>query len=200
MTKEERFVEIAEIMRKLDRLNSRMYAYCDDEWDILEEVSESLTHSAPSLWQYKEGNWTQCYSNMYSKLLLAYLVSEIKAGNIFSQGFLEEIAKEQIETWINFDDDLYGYQMSSVLENVVETALTEPGVFKRQSEYVDVSAVCEAHYDDREAINILRECIIEAMPCLADYLDMNQNEIILGNLEWAIGGDFEFEVDLEVVE
>lgn len=200
MMKEERFIQVKSIMKKLDVLNCRMYAYSEEDEDFLENVVFGIANTMPKIWNYKEGNRAQCYSNMYSKLLLTYLLSEIKEGNLLTMNFLDRITKDSLEIWMEFDDDYKGYQMSSVLEHIVEEVITFFGVFEIHSLYVDTLEIYEAHHMKMEAPEVVKKCLVDAMPILDNYIDINKDTYQLINLDWVAGNNYEFEIELEVIE
>ena len=78
MSENVRFIKAENIAEKLSVINDRTYAYCEAEEEQFQEAIQLFMEEEPMLWMENEWNRQQCYSNMYSKLFLAYLCSEKK--------------------------------------------------------------------------------------------------------------------------
>lgn len=198
MEDEKRLEKAEEIMNTLDWLNDFEYIYCEGEDEYLESIMTSLTGVKPTLWGEKNGNRQQCYSNMLCKLLLAYLISEIKKGCIFEPAVLNEIKDMRLDTFSDFFYDDCGYETSSVLENLVEKALCFCGYYKCYTEFIDTTDCVEAKDTGISMEKRLIASIIKTFPKLEPYIGKNYMDFY-GICE-CIEECEEFGVELVIVE
>lgn len=199
MKREERFKRAEEIMSLLDVINNLDYAYSENENEYFENSVMRLTRVKPLLWSNKDANRQQCYSNMFSKILLAYLISELKEKNIFDGGFLEEIKDMEIDIFEEFFYDDCGYKTSAVLEKFIQRSITDQGFFKNYTEYVDITNVIET--DDITLIKKeMNRAIIKNFPKLEPYIILDEVELIFWNLAYYLDPFFDIEIELEIIE
>lgn len=139
-------------------------------------VIEAITGSEPLLWSRKGVNIQQCYSTMYSKLILAYLIAEIKEGNLLPLEFLNQIKDYTLEQFSVFRYDDMGYEIGKVLSLIVEESIKQNPYFSLTKESLDLFEVYEAEYHDLEEGEVLKQCILEQFPEIENDPDAHKSE------------------------
>lgn len=195
---EERHDRYEKIVDLIDGLNNRMYAYGEGDEEILDSLMMKLVGKIPCVWMHKDGNRQQCYANMYSKLLLAYLISEIKSGVLQGMSLLECMKEEQLDYWEDFFFDDMGYATAAALEKIVVENITCQSIFEMKSDYIDLS-----EYDSKDAYDVgkekIRECIIDAVPLLSKCMDPDDDEIDFDSIRCFRSNFYNFEVEVETI-
>lgn len=144
MAYDKRVSYIEHAIQYISILNERFGAYTEDDDFDLDDIIVNLTGKEPLVWQSKSCNRKQCYSNMYSKLLLAYLISEIQNDNLLPPKFLRKFSNYQIEQWESFVYDDVGNQIGNVLTNIFLEVLKKDDIFYHR----DISVGCPLEIDD----------------------------------------------------
>lgn len=197
LSKEKCRSEMEHTIRLLDSLNNRMYAYSENEEEWLDELMEPITGSNPRLWMEKNGNRQQCYSSMYSKLLLALFISEIKEAELLDGLFPKEFEKRSLDVWDDFYYDDTGEQTSAALTILLRELITQDGYFNITSDFLDLSEFDDLDGDDTEAAMIVNR-IIKEIPLL-DGLIKNDDIIRFDELCYFRTEFYDFEVEVETV-
>ena len=132
MNFKERRLKAEQLMRGIDDLCSLEYAYSEIEEDELGENLRIITGARrPSLWEHATDNGRSVgYAAMFSKLLLAYLLSEIKKRNLLNHNFLEEIKGMEVEPYTEFLYYDCGYKISEILKRIMQSVIQQEGYFK----------------------------------------------------------------------
>ena len=167
----ENLEDITNFLSKIDRLNDLDSAYCEDEEVILYQNVFDITGLEPKLWKNKSGNRSQCYANMFSKLLLAYILKENKQTPFLSQEFIESLKNRKITTFQDFFYDDCGMETSSVLEDIMQQVISLNNYFKCDYEPIDFLNVMEVEYNDGEREEELIKSIISVIPLLESKLE-----------------------------
>lgn len=151
-------------MRWMQYLNNRMYAYTEmeQEGNNLCETIQLLTGMEPQVWKHKKGNRQQCYSILYNKLFLAYLISEIQKGTILSTQFLQEIKDYELEVWDDFYYDNTGRNNVGVLDKIFLSVLTDHGYFQYEFVGVDICSEPES-YEMDEYLELREMYLVNAL-------------------------------------
>lgn len=182
----------------IDSLNCRMYAYSEGEEEVFDSLMARFTGKEPSVWLEKDGNRQQCYSNMYSKLLLAYLICEIKAGKLPGLSIIERIKDNELDYWDIFFYDDVGYATAGALERIVEGVITYQSYFEMESDYIDLSEYDEVDGDEI-GLERIRECIIKTVPLLAKCMEPKGDAIDFDSIRCFRSNFYNFEVEVETI-
>ena len=103
---------------------------CREEDGLFEDIRR-LTNSSPCLCERRIGEGRVVfYASMISKLLLAYLLSEIKEGNLLSKDFLGKIAGRKIDPYDDFEYYNCNLNTAEVLETIIREVICRDGYFK----------------------------------------------------------------------
>lgn len=196
----ENLEDITNFLSKIDRLNDLDSAYCEDEEAILYQNVFDITGLEPKLWKNKSGNRSQCYANMFSKLLLAYILKENKQTPFLSQEFIESIKNRKITTFQDFFYDDCGMETSSVLEDIMQQVITLNNYFKCDYEPIDFLNVMEVEYNDGEREEELIKSIISVFPLLESKLEKEKEyESFWGICNYPVL-EIDGELELEIIE
>ena len=178
MTKEERFEEAARLFSLCDDAGDMTSIYTADEEEATVSHLYGILKDEPRLWLRKGWNIQQCYSNMYSKIILAYLLKEIQEGNILDKEFLEGIREEETDVFCEFCYDDMGYKTTKVLRMIVEAVLQKDGVFTFEEKDLDLFEVEEHRNEDEfvKARQAFRTSVIQEFPILGEYIEVIDEE------------------------
>lgn len=195
---EERRKRAEAVMQSIDALNNRMYVYSENEEEYLESCILDLTGIIPDIWQHKSGNRQQCYSNMYSKLLLAYFIGEIKSGNFLKQECIDSWKNDEVDAWEDFFYDDVGFDTAIALSRILESSLKDSNYFQMTVEPVDVSDV-DLLEDWEQGPRLIREAIVKAIPELAMELDQKDDVANFENICMFRHQLMDFDMDVVII-
>ena len=200
MSENVRFIKAENIAEKLSVINDRTYAYCETEEEQFQEAIQLFMEEEPMLWMENDWNRQQCYSNMYSKLFLAYLCSEIKNGNILDASVLEKYGDNMIDTWEMFRFLDIGGKTATVLEQLVREVIKKEGLFQSECLYFDLSDYRGIEDWDDYTEDFVYKMLIDEIPELKRVMDPKKSSYSFSNLAWEIVRHEEFELEMEVVK
>lgn len=192
MNFEERRCRAEKLMQTIDDICHLEYAYCEMEEDVLRDNLRTITGAtAPSLWKwsYEKGR-SAGYAAMFSKLLLTYLLSEIKNGNLLDVSFLDKIKHMEVEPYKEFLFIDSGYQTAYVLERIMHETIKQKDYFEIETFPIDLPEELE---DDEESMR--EECykaFISDCPDIKDRISSENFDIFAYNLNFP---DYEVEIE-----
>ena len=198
---EERKNRFLKFARGTDDVNNLEGIYSQDDEDFfLESVSRLIT-GKPRLWKEKGSGRAICYSAYASKLLLAYLLAEIKEGNLLSEDFLDSVRKMEVDVWKDFINDDCGYKTAAVLSRIVEAVITEKGFFEMDTISLKTEDLYSDESADEEFAESMKQLIKDACPDITDD-DLSYTEIENGLdfLGWCVKYIEFFSTELYVVK
>ena len=200
MKKEERFHKAKEYSKRVSVLNDRCDAYCESDYEAFCDNMRYVQDSGPNLWKSVLWNRQQCYSNIYSKLLMAYFLSEIKAGTILNKDFLCSIKNYELDEWKDFNYYDIGYKNAFVLDKIVRCVIAQEDLFEFAVSYVDFSHL----FDENGEVHInetnFSELILEEFPHLKEVLTKDEAKVTFSNICWAIECCSQLDLEVEIVE
>ena len=200
MKKEERFHKAKEYAKRVSVLNDRCDAYCESDYEAFCDNMRYVQDSGPNLWKSVLWNRQQCYSNIYSKLLMAYFLSEIKAGTILNKDFLCSIKNYELDEWKDFNYYDIGYKNAFVLDKIVRCVIAQEDLFEFAVSYVDFSHL----FDENGEVHInetnFSELILEEFPHLKEVLTKDEAKVTFSNICWAIECCSQLDLEVEIVE
>ena len=200
MKKEERFHKAKEYSKRVSVLNDRCDAYCESDYEAFCDNMRYVQDSGPNLWKSVLWNRQQCYSNIYSKLLMAYFLSEIKAGTILNRDFLCSIKNYELDEWKDFNYYDIGYKNAFVLDKIVRCVIAQEDLFEFAVSYVDFSHL----FDENGEVHInetnFSELILEEFPHLKEVLTKDEAKVTFSNICWAIECCSQLDLEVEIVE
>lgn len=198
---EKRFAGIQKIVQNIDDLNDRQEQYTENDDTGLDDIIYNLTGKSPQVWEHKTNNRQQCYSTMYSKLFLAYLICEIKDGTLLSQTCLDQIADHKLETWNLFYYDDTGYQIADSLSELFIKVVEESSFFRHRDISFDFSVL---EMDENSDIDSSVECsilmyrlITQSCPDIIKYSSINSTDLEI--MSYYIFED-NFSLDIDIIE
>ena len=204
MTREELLEKAEDIAKKLDNVNDLDYAYTEGEEYSLKESVMSLTGKVPMMWERKGFNIQQSYSIMFTKLFLAYLISEIKEGNFLPKESLEKIKDCSVENFYDFYWDDHGYSITVIMEYLIENIITKDGIFSISEDLINTDIVHELEYmDESEERNddypecedeAMARCIMESCPKLAKVTDEGELVPFMPGIAYYLKDNHEMDV------
>ena len=200
MNKEERFNVASEWARKLDILNDRTMAFSETETESFFCNMNLVLGTIPCLWEETIGSRQQCYSNMFSKLFLAYLIEEIKEGNVLDGNALGRLSGQTLDDWNLFHYTDIGYKIASVLENIMDMILVREGYFDFDVTYIEVSDICGPESNEDIDEEIIYKFLIKNYPLLNMVIEEKKASNIFGNLSWGMQCHGDLETTLLVIE
>ena len=200
MKKEERFHKAKEYSKRVSVLNDRCDAYCESDYEAFCDNMRYVQDSDPNLWKSVLWNRQQCYSNIYSKLLMAYFLSEIKVGTILNRDFLCSIKNYELDEWKDFNYYDIGYKNAFVLDKIVRCVIAQEDLFEFAVSYVDFSHL----FDENGEVHInetnFSELILEEFPHLKEVLTKDEAKVTFSNICWAIECCSQLDLEVEIVE
>jgi len=205
MTKEERFEEALRIFKLCDAAGNIAGSYSADEESSFEYSMDGLVKGDPKLWAYKGWNIQQCYSNMYSKIIVAYLLKEIKNGNILDKKFLDEVCESELDVFNEFRYDDCGFKTTKVLGKILEEILQRDGIFDFEAMELNLNDVALYRADDEygKARQAFRTSVIQEYPILREYIEDvdedDEDDYMFYDLTTYPENYYDFEAELVVV-
>lgn len=175
MSFKERKERYALIAQNVDGLNTMEGAYCEDDKEFLYEQTAWIART-PSLWENKQWSRITCYSAFSSKLLLAYLLSEIKEGNLLDCGFLESIKNATCDSYDLFFYDDIGYETANVLERIVVAVMSRNGYFKLETRPVILDFSDQEYENEAEFSELVYDKLTDECPELMDFVEREDAE------------------------
>lgn len=200
MKREERFHKAKEYAKRVSVLNDRCDAYCESDYEAFCDNMRYVQNSDPNLWKGVLWNRQQCYSNIYSKLLMAYFLSEIKVGTILDKDFLCSIKNHELDEWKEFNYYDIGYKNASVLDKIVRCVIEQEDLFEFAVSYVDFSHLFDENGEVHINETIFSELILEEFPHLKEVLTKDEAKVAFSNICWAIECCSQLELEVEIVE
>lgn len=199
-TTEERLQYAAVITNKVDDACVFDGSFSEGSEDYYKKVITQVTGSCPQLWEDARASFEFAYSNMFCKLLLAYLISEIKEGNILKKDFLNQIREMELTSYYDFDYCDTGTKTSYVLEKIVEEVVAESQYFKMDYEIIDTYGLIKEEPGYGIMEKKFYNSLIEAFPLLKTVFKPKDVEEELFNICNYPDIDEDFETELEIIE
>lgn len=189
--KERRF-KAEQIMCSIDDICFLDNAYCEMEEDDLKEKLRAITGAAsPSLWEWSLNRGRSvAYAAMFSKLLLTYLLSEIKSGNLLNTKVLDEIKDMEIEPYTEFLYVDCGYKTAEALKTITQKIIRQEGYFEIETFPIFLP---ELEDEDEEFISQkICEAFISDCPEIKEYAKQDDFSILSF---WKDVSNYEVEIE-----
>ena len=200
MKKEDRHIKAFNLMKKISMLNDRSNIFSEYEEEAFLETMKIFDINNPGLWTYIDWNRQQGYSNLYAKLLVAYLIAEIKSGNLLDERFLNTIRKWELDEWEDFHNYDIGYKSAAVLEATVHQVIEQEGFYKISGFYIDYSHLIDSngvlHITEKD----MNDLIYEEVSQLKGVVSCAEIEREFSNIFWALECHLPLDIEVEIIE
>lgn len=199
MTVEERFQYAYNICLKVDNVCVFDGSFCEGCEEHYANTIMEITKIYPELWENARSSFEFAYSNMFCKLLLAYLVKEVREGNLLDKEFLNCIKEEVLTSYYDFDYCDTGIDTAEVLSKILIKQLERSNYFKRDYEIIDTEDVMneDSGYGIRE--RLFYDSLSKAFPLLKKEFKEEDIDLLYNICNYP-EIDESFEAELEIIE